>query len=124
MRPLQYLGNISYSLYLWHWPLYVIFGYYFNGRLSNQILLEIIILSLVLASISYYFIEEPFRQKQQYWSNKRLVYTFCFVVYYYIPQADGSINSWRSQCVPTFSKSAQLCKRLGRYAFTKPLAAY
>lgn len=114
MRPLQYLGNISYSLYLWHWPLYVIFGYYFNGRLSNQILLEIIILSLVLASISYYFIEEPFRQKQQYWSNKRLVYTFCFccLLLYptgrWIQSTHGAANAYRlSAKVLSYAKGSE-----------------
>ena len=57
-RVIQYFGNISYSLYLWHWPIYVLFKKYeflFPYRFSWFIPL---LLSVALASLSYYWIEQ------------------------------------------------------------------
>lgn len=51
----QFVGNISYSLYLWHWPLYLIFKYF--GYTDKVSIIILIILSFIFASISYYFVE-------------------------------------------------------------------
>ena len=53
---LQYLGKISYSLYLWHWPVYVI-SKYFAVETNTLSILCLITLSLLLASFSYRFVE-------------------------------------------------------------------
>lgn len=64
----QWLGDRSYSLYLWHWPLIV--GLYLLGRNESLTwLLGALVLSLMLAHISYNFIESPTRQ---YRSKKKL----------------------------------------------------
>lgn len=54
---ITYLGDLSYSLYLYHWPLYV-FSLFFelNHRISYK--LCFIALSFVLAAMSYHFIEK------------------------------------------------------------------
>ncbi|PXY42548.1 hypothetical protein DMB65_00540 [Flavobacterium cheongpyeongense] len=52
----QYIGNISYSWYLWHWPIYVISKYFdFKGVWVTVFL---IVLSFLLSSLSYEFIEK------------------------------------------------------------------
>ena len=53
---ISYLAEISYSVYLFHWPLYIIFS-----QLTNNIIAVILttILSIVFATLSYYIIE-PF----------------------------------------------------------------
>src|SRR5690606_24607452 len=53
---IQFVGNISYSLYLWHWPLYFIFKY-FALTDTNWILIPII-LSFLFASLTYYSLEK------------------------------------------------------------------
>jgi len=60
LRPVVFVGLISYSLYLWHWPLLLLNKYeYFPGiRLSNPRLLAIM---LIAATLSWRFIELPFR---------------------------------------------------------------
>lgn len=57
LRPLVSLGKMSYSLYLWHWPIMVGIAYRFHAR--HTVLA--ILVSVPIAWISYRFIERPFR---------------------------------------------------------------
>ena len=52
----QFIGKISYSLYLWHWPLKV-FAQYMGFQLNATVIIGIIALSVLFAYISYRFIE-------------------------------------------------------------------
>lgn len=58
----QVLGNISYSVYLWHWPIVFFLNYY---ELLNRIDLVCIgiFASLILGYISYRWVENPTRNK-------------------------------------------------------------
>ncbi|GGA98973.1 hypothetical protein GCM10007414_10000 [Agarivorans gilvus] len=59
-KVLSILGLSSYSIYLWHWPIYVLmFRYY--GELSIQQTLNGIFASIVLGWVSYNFVENNFR---------------------------------------------------------------
>jgi peptidoglycan/LPS O-acetylase OafA/YrhL len=54
----QYIGKISYSLYLWHWPVWVAAaGYGIDGSLGMS--MALLALSVGLATVSYYAIERP-----------------------------------------------------------------
>ncbi len=58
---LQWLGNRSYSLYLWHWPCAVALGFLeLRGDLSASMLA--VSLSVALAVLSYRYIETPMRR--------------------------------------------------------------
>ncbi|MBE7638686.1 acyltransferase family protein [Sneathiella sp. P13V-1] len=61
-HPLQYFGNISYSLYLWHWPV-MLFAKYFALPFTAVNVSGLLLLSVLLAHISYHFIETPLRRK-------------------------------------------------------------
>lgn len=57
----QFLGNTSYSIYLWHWP--IVFFLYYNQKLDDKLLIVIgIILSVFLGYLSYKLIENPTRK--------------------------------------------------------------
>ncbi len=63
-RPIVFIGLISYSLYLWHWPMIVLVNYYFvNGTPSYVLTLEIVAIGLS-AYGSWRFVERPFRNRQ------------------------------------------------------------
>lgn len=54
------LGRISYSLYLWHWPVFVLFRWTF-GLDTFALQLIAVCLAFGLASLSYIFVERPMR---------------------------------------------------------------
>lgn len=56
---LRYIGRISFSWYLWHWPLLVYGGMAFGDGVAP--LAAMIALSFVLAALTYRFIEQPIR---------------------------------------------------------------
>jgi peptidoglycan/LPS O-acetylase OafA/YrhL len=57
--PVQYVGGVSYSVYLWHWPLIVILPYITGRPLSWPLKLAIIAATLVIAGASKKWIEDP-----------------------------------------------------------------
>jgi hypothetical protein len=61
LKPMRWIGDISYSLYLWHWPLIVIGTYLLGGQLRVRYGLLIVAFAILLSWLSYRFIENPFR---------------------------------------------------------------
>ncbi|SES04624.1 Peptidoglycan/LPS O-acetylase OafA/YrhL, contains acyltransferase and SGNH-hydrolase domains [Lentzea xinjiangensis] len=63
VRPVRYVGDISYSLYLWHWPvIVVILELSGEDRLSKKEMLVAAVISFGLAALSKRFVEDPFRR--------------------------------------------------------------
>lgn len=65
IAPLRYVGLISYSLYLWHWPLLAIY------RVTSQAptltgAMALCVLAGILAALSYRFVETPFRKARSH----------------------------------------------------------
>ncbi len=58
------IGLISYSMYLWHQPLFVFSRYLFGLQQGSYLFLVLSLITLVLAWISWRFVERPFRQKR------------------------------------------------------------
>ena len=67
-KPVQWLGAVSYSLYLWHWPLIVIAPFAMGSSLSGPIRLGILAASLVLAGLTKHFIEDG-GQRWRFWKE-------------------------------------------------------
>ncbi len=65
-----FFGKISYSLYLFHWPLLVFCRHSFNRILPETVTATIaVILSLILSILSWKIIETPVRRTR--WANKK-----------------------------------------------------
>ena len=75
---LIFIGLISYSLYLWHWPIISYLKYISIGNLTNTYIFLGILLTFFLSFLSWKFIEQPFIQK--YSTKKVLV----FVIFSYV----------------------------------------
>lgn len=65
LTPLVWIGLLSYSAYLWHQPLFAFTRFLtFSATLELKISLSLIVLTFVLAWISWRFVERPFRNRQ------------------------------------------------------------
>jgi len=64
LRPLTYMGDISYTLYLWHWPISV-FGIAIFGR-NHWVVALGLLLTLLFSAVQYHFVEDPFRKGHLY----------------------------------------------------------
>jgi peptidoglycan/LPS O-acetylase OafA/YrhL len=63
-KPLVFLGLISYPLYLWHKPVFVFFRFLKHEYFRYEQFLLLLIISLVLAFVSYRFVEIPYLKKK------------------------------------------------------------
>jgi peptidoglycan/LPS O-acetylase OafA/YrhL len=57
-RPLVFIGNISYSLYLWHW-FFIVLSHWLIGVQAGFFIVPFVIASIIFATVSYYAIELP-----------------------------------------------------------------
>ena len=71
-RIATFLGKISYSLYLYHWPIASILNYYFVDKISIFFSILGILFSLIFANLSFVFIENNFRN--------RLSFKYCIML--------------------------------------------
>ena len=75
LRPVAWIGMISYGLYLWHWPLLVWLGEP-GQRSTVPVALAVLGVSFAAATLSFYVVERPVRRSQVPWigsSRLRLV---------------------------------------------------
>jgi peptidoglycan/LPS O-acetylase OafA/YrhL len=93
---IQYIGNISYSWYLWHWPICVIARYFDYKGVEVTALL--IVISLLLASLSYELIEK----RSKLVSLKKMIIGSSFVILISLIGIFGTPNKY------LFSKDAVL----------------
>ena len=64
LRPLQSIGRVSYGWYLWHWPVLVIAPAALGGELGLRGRLLLCAGALLLAYVSYGFVENPVRHRR------------------------------------------------------------
>ena len=91
------IGLISYSLYLWHYPIFAFdrINEFSEGDVFNKIIIGLI--TLALSIISYYFIEKPFRNRKQ--KFKKILVSILIIILtilainIYIIFKDGKIGS-------------------------------
>ena len=80
-----FLGLISYSLYLWHFPLFSLSNSYFFlnvDELNTKII--IFIISLIISTFSFYFIEKPFRYNKNISVQLIIKWSLIYIVIFFI----------------------------------------
>jgi len=77
--PMRFIGLISYSWYLWHWPMMVFGRVALGGEPSPMMLALIIVISFGAAVLSWRFLETRFRQPGTM-SNPRLLRRYALAI--------------------------------------------
>jgi len=99
-----FFGLISYSLYLWHYPIFAYLKYIqlFNNNIWIKLLA--IIITIILSIFSYYLIEKPFRNKNIVPTKILGAYLFiniiCLLSYIFIILNTNGIKSRFKNIVP------------------------
>ncbi len=65
LKPLVLTGLMSYSIYLWHWPLLALASYRLERPLAPSEAAAIVAISIAIAAISWRFVEQPFRTRHR-----------------------------------------------------------
>ena len=78
-----FFGRISYSLYLYHWPIAVGLNYYFIDQIPFIYSLVGVLASVILGWLSYSLIENRFRQSNNFSATLSFLF-FCIVVSFVI----------------------------------------
>lgn len=103
---LQWFGRISYSLYLWHWPIFVAIVYFGKQDSSFYILMGII-LSIACALISYKYIEVVFLNLKNNINYSQSISLICFTIL--VPVSIGITIYFQSGFIDRFDiKNKQL----------------
>ena len=73
-RPLVLTGLISYSLYLWHWPLLTFASYPSVAEPPAWIRVGLLVLSYLFALVTWRWVERPFRGRRGILTRPQLIY--------------------------------------------------
>lgn len=106
IKPLVFIGLISYSLYLWHWPLVIFSKYLLFHELGRKESFVIIIISIALAVISWRFIEKPFRGRHPLIPEMKLLFV-CSGILMMIMLSIGSVIYFLNG-IPELTKASQI----------------
>ncbi len=83
--PLVFIGLISYSLYLWHWPIIVFAKAWRHPHpLTNLDEILIVLGSTLIAVVSWYWVEQPFRGKHFRNMPRRVVLVGLTVLLFFV----------------------------------------
>jgi peptidoglycan/LPS O-acetylase OafA/YrhL len=77
--PIVFIGLISYSLYLWHWPVICFSSYWAVSEFTAMEKRGIVLVSVLFAIASWKFVEKPFRTKQTISSERQVLAKGMFV---------------------------------------------
>lgn len=91
---LVWVGSLSYSLYLWHWPVLAVLRYYTGEEVLDGFYSSVfVILTITLSIISYYGIERPLRNNGKP-KRKLLAYLAMGTIVFGASQSLAGINQY------------------------------
>ncbi len=75
LRSIVFLGLLSYSMYLWHWPI-IVFIKYLGFELTLPLIMIIITATILVSYFSWKFVEQPFRRVFKFTFSKTIYIIF------------------------------------------------
>ena len=104
-RPMQALGRVSYSWYLWHWPV-LLLGATLVDMSNGWNRLLLVVVSLLIAAASYHLFETPIRHNRKLLAKPRwaVVAALAIMVVAVLP-----LRSWTAQ-TKSFAQTPALAR--------------
>lgn len=93
MRYMVAIGLVSYSAYLWHQPLFAFTRQFSNGHPSTIIMISLAFSTMVLAWLSWKFIEDPFRDSRKVSRRKIFLGSAIGMVFFVVLGVVGVISN-------------------------------
>ncbi len=118
-KPIVFLGLISFSLYLWHWPILVYLKYVYIQSLPLYALIIGMLLTLLLSYLSWKYIEVPFRKTK----SKKSILLFVgggyvsLIIVILITALNNGFPSRHSQAVNNIANSVASNYRCSAFSF-------
>ncbi|AOJ03946.1 acetylase [Burkholderia mayonis] len=112
-RVFRFVGRISYSLYLWHWPIFVVFRWTI-GLDSTSSRACALVLAFALAVASHRFVETPFRRGSSARRVPRVVVVACGLG---LMAGGAGLSSMLAVAQPALSLSTVARNRLDWYPY-------
>jgi peptidoglycan/LPS O-acetylase OafA/YrhL len=113
VAPLVFVGRISYGLYLYHWPLFLVIDHARTGLRGAALLVVRLVVTGAVASASWYFVEEPIRTRALFRGRRALglsagaaALTAGVVVVATVAPAAGAVAPLRSAPLPAAEHQA------------------
>ncbi|MBI5260244.1 MAG: acyltransferase [Bradyrhizobium sp.] len=115
ISPIQRIGDWSYSIYLWHWPIWVFALSWLSLRGYSVDAMQkawMVLASLVLGASSYRYIEQPVRTRREFWTPRRLLASSGAALALYVGfVAAAFVNHGFPNRLPEYLRPAELARR-------------
>lgn len=98
------IGLISYSLYLWHYPIFA-FGRIKNDTLTDYEKLACVALTFFLSILSYLLIEKPFRKKNYKFKNISIVLIFFSLILIFLNLSVILSKGYKHRLPPIYNEN-------------------
>lgn len=92
----SFIGEVSYSMYLVHWPIFVFYLYLNLGQLNALDILYLLGMTFIATVLLYYLVEKPFRHNKNNVSNVSYAYYCQSIAFIIILLSSSSFigNGW------------------------------
>jgi peptidoglycan/LPS O-acetylase OafA/YrhL len=74
VQPLPAIGLISYGLYLWHWPIFVMLSPDRTGLSGHRLLAARLVVTFAVSIASFVLVERPIRAQRLRWVRRRVAW--------------------------------------------------
>ena len=78
--PLLAIGRWSYSIYLWHWPIFILAADARGHTVSGRGKIALAVATVALGGVTYHVVEQPFRTSRLFVSSRRRTYALAAVL--------------------------------------------
>lgn len=79
-KPIVFIGTISFSLYMWHQLIFAIYRYLYGSNINFIASVLLFIITFLLSTFSFYFVEDYFRKEKNISTKKLLLLTGSFFI--------------------------------------------